>query len=64
MDIKGLDEKLNLEETVNKNINNMTGWFNTFGAGYNIYAGTASPIKVAKRRAKNKVARNSRRKNR
>lgn len=37
---------------------------NTPSLGKHIYAGTADPVKVAKRRAKNKVARKQRRVNR
>lgn len=37
---------------------------NTPSLGKHIYAGTADPVKVAKRRAKNKVARKQRKVNR
>lgn len=63
MNIQGLEDKLD-KDSIDVNVNNMTGFFSTVGISYNLYTGTADPVKVAKRRAKNKVARKQRRRNR
>lgn len=61
MKIGGLKERL---EKVEQRDSNKFGMLQEMNFGYNMYAGTADPEKVRRRRAKNKVGRKQRRINR